>query len=123
MGVHGAVNRLKRLRFGTFAAALAVLAFPAHTLASSRLLATVRSNGSTSLVDGGSATTSLRHGRYVFVIRDLSRSCGFRLTGASGVVAATRARFVGTATRRVVLAPGTYTYSCGARHRHTLRVT
>jgi hypothetical protein len=106
------------------AAAAVVLASPAQALAVRTLVATVRADGSTTLSAGGKRTlTTLRHGRYVVVIHDHSRACGFRLYSAIGIFAPTRARFVGTTSRRVSLVPGTYWYSCGKRSRHSVSVT
>ena len=107
----------------SIAAAIAVLILAPQALAVSTVVATVRTDGSTTLTAGGHSVTTLRHGRYVLAIRDQSRSCGFRLSGALGVVAKTGVRFVGKISRRVDLVPGTYTYSCAGGHRHKLRVT
>jgi hypothetical protein len=125
MGVHGAVIHLLRLRLPAAVAAVIALVWPAQAIAMSGLVATVRANGTTTLVAAGrtGTLTTLRHGTYALVIHDRSRHCGFRLEGAAGLVVASGARFVGDARKRVVFSRGTYTYSCGGGHRHTLRVT
>jgi len=93
-------------------------------MAMSTIVATVGVDGSTTLAAGGAGVlASLRHGTYILVIHDRSRGCGFRLYSSTGVVTSTGTRFAGNARRRVTLVRGMYTYSCGGRHRHTLRVT
>lgn len=104
-------------------AALAVLGWPALAVASATLAATVRVNGATTLVKGSAtAVTTLHRGTYVLHIRDRSHRCGFRLVGATGVVAQTGVRFVGNASRTIRLQRGEYAYSCGSKSRHTLRI-
>ena len=76
-----------------------------------------------SLKNAGKPITSLKQGRYRIVIRDRTRSCGFRLGTSAATLVATGKRFVGSVTRVVVLKPGTYTYTCGTRApARTLRV-
>jgi hypothetical protein len=124
MGVYGAVTHWRPAGSLAVVAAILVLAVPAQAFAMTGLDATVRVDGATTLAAGRMGTlTTLRHGTFALVIHDRSRGCGFRLQGATGTVAKSGARFVGDLRKRVVLARGSYTYSCGKGHRHALRVT
>jgi hypothetical protein len=112
-----------KIRVPLTVATLALLGWPALAAASATLAATVRVDGATTLVnEAATAVTSLHRGTYVLHIRDRSHRCGFRLVGATGVVAQTGARFVGNVSRTIRLQRGEYTYSCGSKSRHTLRV-
>lgn len=77
---------------------------------------------------GSRASLSLRAGystgNYVFVVRDRSKTDGFGIFG-KGVSRTTGAKFRGTRTWKVTLAPGTYTYGSvqHAKLRHRLVVS
>jgi hypothetical protein len=90
-----------------FAAVPALAATPTVTVTASQ--------SGVRLTTAGKSIRVLAHGRYRFVIRDMSRRCGFRLMTTAGVVLRTGRRYVGTVTRYAVLAPGSYGYACGAR--------
>ena len=101
-----------------------VLIFPAQAIATTGLVATARADGTATLAAGRTETlTTLRHGKYLLAIHDRSRHCGFRLQGPTGFVVASGARFVGVVQKHITLSRGSYMYSCGGGHRHTLQVT
>jgi hypothetical protein len=101
-----------------------VLICPAQAIATTGLVATARADGTATLAAGRTETlTTLRHGTYLLAIHDRSRHCGFRLQGPTGLVVASGARFVGVVQKHITLPRGSYMYSCGGGHRHTLRVT
>ena len=103
--------QLIRLALATaLLAALAVVA-PASA-ATPRLIATVGPGFTIKLTTAsGKRVTTLRRGRYTFVVRDRSDEHNFHLKGAvnrnlSGV------EFVGTRRVTLTLRPGRYTYVC-----------
>lgn len=96
-----------------FALALGFAAVPA--LAGSRTVTITASQSGVHLTTGGGRSVHvLTQGRYQFVIRDRSMSCGVRLLTTAGIVLRTGRRFVGTIARSVKLDPGPYYYECGS---------
>jgi hypothetical protein len=94
--------------------ALGFSAVPA--LAGANTITVTASNAAVRLTNaGGRPVRVLTAGHYRFVIHDRSKRCGFRLFTTAGVLIQTGKRFVGTVTRSVELAPGTYGYLCGRK--------
>jgi len=60
------------------------------------------------------STQELRHGKYVLVVRDASRTRYFSFVGP-GVRKRTTARYVGTVKWAVRLKSATYRFACGSR--------
>jgi hypothetical protein len=75
-----------------------------------RLIAAVQS---CNVQRSDASTQELRHGKYVFVVRDTSRTRYFSLVGP-GVRKRTTARYVGTVRWTVRLKSATYRFKCGS---------
>ncbi len=93
------------------AVAAAVLIAPASAPAATKLVATVGPGFNITLTKGGKKVTSLKAGKYTFVIRDKSDDHNFHLKGP-GVNKATGVEAVGTKRWTVTLKKGKYTYVC-----------
>src|SRR5262249_5549417 len=97
---------------GEFAVGAAQLTPPAP--AATKLTATLSAAGKVTLVDAdGAAAGTAPAGKFVLVVRDRSKAAGFRLAG-TGVKKSTGAAFRGTATFRVTLRAGRYSYGSTA---------
>lgn len=101
-----------------FAATLAVggiaTAATATTMAVPKLQGTIGPGFTISLKNAhGKKVTTLKHGKYTFIVRDKSSSHNFTLNGP-GIKSKTitGTSFVGTKTVTLTLKKGTYTYSC-----------
>jgi plastocyanin len=107
-------RRRRMKRIATFAIALVTaLALTAASSAVTlpRLTGTVGPGFTIGLKQGGKKVTSLKPGRYTFVISDRSRSHNFHLTGP-GVNKKTTVPGTGTKTWTVTLRRGTYRFVC-----------
>jgi len=94
------------------ATALALVAsIGAAPAAPAKLMGTVGPGATISLKKGSSRVTTLKRGRYTFVIRDRSGEHNFHLRGPSGKML-TSIAWTGTKTVTVNLKPGRYTYVC-----------
>ena len=76
-----------------------------------KLTGTVGPGFTISLKKGSSRVTTLKRGRYTFVIRDRSAEHNFHLRGPSGKMLSSIS-WTGTKTVTVNLKPGRYTYVC-----------
>lgn len=88
-----------------------VLAAGASPVTLPRLTGTVGPGATISLKQGVKKVTSLKAGRYTFVIRDKSDFHNFHLTGP-GVNKSTTVGGTGNKTWTLVLKAGTYKYVC-----------
>ena len=70
----------------------------------------------------GKVITSVKAGKYTFVVTDASNKKTFNLIGP-GVIKRTGVPFVGRTTWTVTLKKGTYTYNSGSSRKRTLKVT
>jgi plastocyanin len=94
------------------ATALALVASTgAAPSAPAKLTGTVGPGFTITLKKGSSRVTTLRRGRYTFVIRDRSGEHNFHLRGPVGKML-TSISWTGTKTVTVNLRPGRYTYVC-----------
>ena len=94
------------------ATALALVAsIGAAPAAPAKLMGTVGPGSTISLKKGSSRVTTLKRGRYTFVIRDRSGEHNFHLRGPVGKML-TSIAWTGTKTVTVNLKPGRYTYVC-----------
>lgn len=87
------------------------------TANTTKLAATVRPCG---VLRSDGSTQQIRHGRFIVVVRDTSKTRYFTLRGP-GVAKSTGAKYVGTLRWTVRLQRGAYRYTCGATR--TLRGT
>jgi plastocyanin len=94
------------------ATALALVASTgAAPAAPAKLTGTVGPGFTITLKKGSSRVTTLKRGRYTFVIRDRSGEHNFHLRGPVGRML-TSISWTGTKTVTVNLKPGRYTYVC-----------
>ena len=94
------------------AASLAVVA-QTSAMSAPKLIGTVGPGFTIKLVDGtGKKVTSLKAGKYTFVISDKASIHNFVLEGPGVERTITAVPFVGTKTVTVRLRPGTYEYYC-----------
>jgi hypothetical protein len=117
-------NRTLLLGVSAAAAALAISS-TAGTAALPTLLASVGRGPTTTLkTSGGRPVTRVSEGTYLIVVRDRSRTSGFRLagTGPTQVRQSTGVRFVGKVKWRVALVSGVYRYGSGAQLKRSFRV-
>ena len=100
------------MRLALAAAALAVaLAVPAAFAATPTLTGTVGPGFSISLKQGGKKVTKLKAGTYIFKIADKSSAHDFHLKGP-GVNKTTTVGGLSSATWKLTLKKGTYSYVC-----------
>jgi plastocyanin len=92
-------------------AAVLIAALPASA-AVPRLAGTVGPGFTITLTKNGVRVTSLKAGRYTFVVRDRSAIHNFQLRGPGVNRALTAIGFVGTRTVTVRLMAGRYTFFC-----------
>jgi plastocyanin len=93
------------------AAALAAAVLAGSTVAAPvKLVGVVGPGFNITLKKGSAKVTTLKHGKYTFVIQDKSNQHNFHLKGAATFKTSVSA--VGTKTFTVTLKPGKYTYVC-----------
>lgn len=103
---------MKAIRLALLAGASAlVLATPTGAMTVPKLTGTVGPAATISLKKAGKKVTTLKRGKYTFVISDKSSFHNFHLTGP-GVNKLTTVTGTGTKTWTVTLKPGRYTYRC-----------
>jgi plastocyanin len=101
-------------RFHALAAAAAaplVLAVGASAVTLPRVNAVVGPDSTITVTKAGKKVTSLKAGRYTFVVADKANLHNFHLTGP-GVNKATTVGGTGTKTWTLTLKPGTYKFVC-----------
>ena len=103
--------RLTALLAVAATALVLVASIGAAPAASTKLTGTVGPGFTISLKKGSSKVTTLKRGRYTFVIRDRSDEHNFHLRGPSGKML-TSIAWTGTKSVTVNLKPGRYTYVC-----------
>ena len=102
------------IRFTALLAACAtVVALAASSAAAApvKLVGTVGPDFTITLKKGSKTVTTLKHGKYTFVIHDKSNLHNFHLKGPVSKNMTT-VTFVGTKTYTLTLKPGKYTYVC-----------
>jgi hypothetical protein len=87
------------------------------------LSATLTSSGKPALVSKGKSVSTLKAGRYRFVILDQDPKHSFTIEKKGKPKDLTTAAFVGKHSVSVVLSAGEYTYSAGLGKGHSFRVT
>ncbi|HZT17669.1 MAG TPA: plastocyanin/azurin family copper-binding protein [Gaiellaceae bacterium] len=93
------------------AALAAALAAPAAFAGTTTLTGTVGPGFTITLKNGSAKVTKLKAGTYTIKVADKSKIHNFHLVGP-GVNKKTAVAFVGSATWKVTLKKGTYTYMC-----------
>ena len=101
------------MKLALAAATLAVaLAVPAAFAATPTLNGTVGPGFSITLTKGGKKVTKLTAGTYLFKIADKSSAHDFHLKGPGGVNKTTKVGGLSSATWKLTLKKGTYSYVC-----------
>jgi len=96
-------------------AALALVIVPASLASPPTLTGTVGPGYSIKLTHGGKKVTTLKAGKYTFVINDKSSNHGYGLDGPNGwAMDFTSVSFKGAKTFTVTLKKGAYKYYCPA---------
>jgi hypothetical protein len=91
-----------------------------HTTATPTLVGTVGPSFHITLMKGGKAVKTLKHGSYKFVIHDKASIHAFSLDGPHGFAHDfTKIPFVGTKTATIKLKAGKYKYYC-PNHESTM---
>jgi len=111
---------MKRIRLALAAAVAVLVAFaavPAVTAMSKpKLVGTVGPDFTIKLKRNGQKVTTLKAGKYTFVVSDKARIHNFVLEGKGFEKAVTTVPFTGTKTVTVTLKKGKYEYYCEPHH-------